>query len=194
MSFNANPTDLESVLRALSQSSNGPQQSTQHLAPQTYQSYYQQQPLAYEGFVPQQQHPIPLPEQQQQFYEGAYHYPQHFSEDQYQQQSSVEQYDPNQPLMLNQGPFGSSHQSATERQRGARWGNLETQLRTTNSTPAPVQRLAHPEAPPSKPLADPSTIIDWKAGLRHVTELAARNEQLGQEIKRVGPLLMNYYP
>ena len=39
--------------------------------------------------------------------------------------------------------------------------------------------------PPSKTSVDSTTITEWTSGLRHVTKLAANNEQLGESIKKV---------
>jgi hypothetical protein len=58
------------------------------------------------------------------------------------------------------------------------------------------QRPEYGHQPPpqqAKNLVDPSTIIEWSAGLRCVMKTVAKNENIVKEIQRVGPSLCSRF-
>ena len=187
MAFSSNPADLQSLLQALARSS-GAQDPNPNLGQQIYPNPYQQPELSYNTYVPQ----VPQPPQPQIQYDQAYQHTygqsqyQQFSTDQHQQ-SSNEGYDPRQPLMLQRNGLEPRNAAFPERRSESRADTFAISRGSANHTPTPAPPAppAPPKASTPRPSVDPSTIIDWKAGLRHVTELAARNAQLGEEVKRV---------
>lgn len=62
-------------------------------------------------------------------------------------------------------------------------------LEHQESLQAPQKAIGDsPDSLPGKPTAaeiDPANIVDWSTGLRHVTRLAARNEQLGRSMQKI---------
>jgi len=98
-------------------------------------------------------------------------------------QSSQDQQQPYEPSHNNQGYQSIQHQYPPE-QVNAHQQSADPRLA---GRPAPQHR--HPAPKPqervSSPLIDPSTITEWKQGLRCVSKIAARNPEFAPAIRKV---------
>jgi len=99
--------------------------------------------------------------------------------DNHQQNSYEEEYDPSQSY-VHLNPHASSFSASRSEDTQSNHVSQPNGLMRPPPNPSP--------APIALPKIDPTTILDWSAGLRFATKLFATNEQSGNRVRKVALL------